>query len=124
MKLIAAICAAVLLSGCVPPAVIKTEIVTVNKPIPFIPKPPDVPVIEYEVDKLTFADLVNPGRVGQAYVHDMTFLRKRIEIDDMIFEQYRAGSVQFEEIEKRIQEMYKGVENRTPPDPKTFVDQK
>lgn len=121
MKLFAIACASLLLAGCALDPVIKTEIVTVSKPIPFIPKPPAVPAIEYQVDKLTFEDLAAPGKVGQAYVYDMTFLRKRIEIDDMILEQYRAGSVQFEEIEKRIHELYTGVETRVPPDPKTFV---
>lgn len=121
MKLFALACASLMLVGCALDPVIKTEIVTVNKPIPFIPKPPAVPTIEYQVDKLTFEDLATPGKVGQAYVYDMTFLRKRIEIDDMILEQYRAGSVQFEEIEKRIHELYSGVEARVPPDPKTFV---
>lgn len=124
MKLFAIACATLLLVGCHTTPVIKTEIVVVNKPIPFIPKPPTVPTIEYHVDKLTFEDLTKPGKVGQAYVYDMTFLRKRIEIDDMIFEQYRTGSVQFEEIEKRIHELYNGIETRIPPNPKTFVDPK
>jgi hypothetical protein len=124
MKLFAVIYASLVLVGCAQDPVIKTEIVTVNKPIPFIPKPPAVPTIEYQVDKLTPEDATRPGKVGQAYVYDMTFLRKRIEIDDMILEQYKAGSAQFEEIEKRIQELYNGVETRIPPDPKTFVDMK
>lgn len=124
MKLIIVMCASLVLIGCDTTPVIKTEIVTINKPIPFIPKPPTVPTIEYQVDQLTFNDFANPGKVGQAYVYDMTFLRKRIEIDDMIFEQYRSGSAQFEEIEKHIQELYSGVESRIPPDPKTFVDPK
>lgn len=112
--------ASVLLAGCNTTPVIKTEIVTVNKPIPFIPPPPTVPTIVYEVDKLSPTDNVFPGKVGQAYVHDMTFLRKRIEIDDLIFDQYRKGSAEFAEIEKRIHQLYQEVETRVPPDPATY----
>lgn len=108
-------CAAAFITGCACDPTIKTEVVTVNKPLPFIPAPPAVPKIEYEVDKLAPSDSTLPGKVGQAYVHDMTFLRKRIEIDDMIFEQYRQGSVDLKALEQKIQELYKGVETRSAP---------
>lgn len=119
MKLAATLCA-LLLVGCAQTPVIKTEIVTVSKPIPFIPAPPKVPTIEYKVDKLSPDDQKLPGKVGQAYVYDMTFLRQRIQIDDMILEQYRNGSADFKAIEQRINELYKDVEARVPPDPATY----
>jgi hypothetical protein len=109
------------LVGCTCTPVIKTEIVTVNKPIPFIPPPPTVPTIQYKVDELSVTDNALPGKVGQAYVYDMTFLRKRIEIDDLIFEQYRNGSAEFKDIEQKIHDLYSGVETRIPPDPATFT---
>lgn len=124
MKLIATFFAALMLVGCAGAPAIKTEIVTVNKPIAFIPKPPAVPTIEFQVDKLTLEDKNIPGKVGQAYVHDMTFLRKRIEIDDMILEQYRAGSAKFDEVEKKIHELYNSVETRVQPVPGPTVDSK
>lgn len=123
MKLLTVVCAAVMLVGCAEP-IIKTEIVTVNKPVPFIPKPPDVPMVEYQVDKLTFEDMASPGKVGQAYVHDMTFLRKRVEIDDMILEQYQAGSVNFDEIEAKIEELYSDLQKPTNTNVKISVDPK
>lgn len=118
--IIALLAASTLLVGCNSTPVIKTEIVTVNKPIPFIPPPPTVPTISYEVDKLSPTDKNLPGKVGQAYVYDMTFLRKRIEIDDLIFEQYRKGSAEFAAIEQRIHQLYQEVETRVPPDPATY----
>ena len=123
MKLLTVVCAAVMLIGCAEP-IIKTEIVTVNKPIPFIPSPPIVPTIEYQVDKLTFEDMASPGKVGQAYVHDMTFLRKRIEIDDMILEQYQDGSVNFDEIEAKINELYGDIQKPVKTNVKISVDPK
>lgn len=108
--LIAAVCMSFLLVGCTCDPIIKTEVVTVNKPIPFIPPPPNVPTLqEYETSKLNQSHKSTPGVVGQAYVYDMTFLRKRIEIDDMIFEQYHKGSVDFKEIEAKIHKMYKDI---------------
>lgn len=121
MKIIASLCIALALTGCACDPVVKTEIVTVNKPIPFIPTPPTVPKCEYLVDQLTPADAKTPGRVGQAYVHDMACLRSVNEIQSMIIDQYRKGSISFEEASKRINDMYRQVENRIPPDPKTYV---
>lgn len=119
MKLAAIFCA-LMLAGCATQApVIKTEIVTVNKPVPFIPPPPKVPTIDYKVDHLTQTDRTLPGKVGQAYVYDMTFLRQRILIDDMILDQYRKGSADFKTVEQRINELYKDVEAKSPTvDPK------
>lgn len=116
-SIIAAICASTVLIGCACDPVIKTQVVTVNKPIPFIPSPPTVPTLkEYETSKLTREHQHVPGVVGQAYVHDMTFLRKRIEIDDLILEQYRKGSVDFKQIEAKINELYKDINVESLPD--------
>lgn len=120
MKTILALCAAAaLVMGCTCTPVVKTEIVTVNKPLPFIPPPPVVPKIEYEVDKLK--PDAPPGKVGQAYVHDMTYLRATVEIYEAILEQYASSSAEFAVIDKKIQELYKELESRVPPDPATYV---
>lgn len=120
MKTVISMCAIVaLVTGCTCTPVIKTEVVTVTKPIPFIPPPPVVPKIDYEVDKLT--PDASPGKVGQAYVHDMTYLRATIEVYEAILEQYSTSSAEFVQIEKKIQDLYKELESRVPPDPKTYV---
>lgn len=115
-------CAAVLVAGCACDPVIKTEIVTVNKPIPFIPPPPEVPQCDFMVDKLTPADAKNPGKVGQAYVHDMTCLRARNNIDNVILDQYAIGSVKFDEAKKRIDELYNQLGTRVGFPSKSTVD--
>lgn len=107
--LIATLCIALAVAGCSSAPVIKTEIVKVNVPVPFVPPPPAVPSIKYKVDTLVPADKTTPGKVGQAYVYDMTFLRSRIEIDDLIFQQYKSGSVDFTAIDKKIQELFSNV---------------
>lgn len=106
MKTTLVVTCLIFLAGCSTTPVIKTEIVKVNVPVPFIPAPPEVPTISYAVDALTPADAKTPGKVGQAYVHDMTFLRERIKIDDMILLQYKNGSADFTAIERKIQELY------------------
>jgi hypothetical protein len=101
-----------LLAGCPATMPLKTEVVVVDKPMPFIPPPPVVPKYDYKVDKLTPEDAKDPGKVGQAYKYDMTALRQLVLIYDSILEQYQSASQNFDEVNKQIDELFKKV---TPP---------
>ena len=93
-----------LLAGCANPFV-KPEVVPVQTPVAYIPVPPLVPKIEYQVDKLTEQDKKNPGKVSQAYVYDMTYLRSVVEIYEDILDAYRNSSQDFTETQKRLNEI-------------------
>ncbi len=108
-KLIVGALAVILLTGCATMQPAEKEIVIVNKPIAFIPKPPAVPKISYQVDKLTHADLADPGKVGQAYKHDLIALRKLVEIYQIILQQYSESSVDFELINSEIDLLFKQI---------------
>jgi hypothetical protein len=86
--------------------VIKKEIVTVDKPIAFVPKPPEVPKFVSEVDKLSPADAADPGKVGVAYKYDMLQLRKLLMVYEMIVEQYRQSSQNFDKINAEINALF------------------
>ncbi len=100
--LILALSCCVLLAGCPGTMPVKQEVVTVNKPVPFIPTPPDVPKCVSMVDQLTPADQKDPGKVGQAYKYDTLCFRQRDKIVQMILDQYKAGSQNFDAINKEI----------------------
>lgn len=87
----------------------KKEIVYVDKPVAFVPKPPVVPKFQSEVDKLVPADINDPGKVGQAYKHDIVMLRSLQAIYEMILEQYRASSQNFEKINGEIDSLIKKI---------------
>ena len=76
--------------------------VVVDKPFPACPKPPVVPEYDLWVDKLTDLDLTDPGKVGQAYKHDMIYLRQRLVMDNQILLQYEKTSQQYDEAKKQI----------------------
>ena len=63
------------LIGCASTTPPLMEIVYVDRPIFASPLPPELPVFDSMVDKLTPDDYTNPGKVGQAYKHDMLILR-------------------------------------------------
>jgi hypothetical protein len=94
------------LSACGPEYIVKKEIVTVNKPVPYCPPPPDVPEYAFQVDLLTQADLKDPGTVGQAYKLDMTALRKNDRTMRAIIEQYRNTSNSFSTVQQQIDEIF------------------
>lgn len=104
--------AAALLSGCATKVIVQKEIVTVDKPVPFIPVPPVVPRCELMVDKLVPEDKETPGKVGQAYKYDTMCLRMRSQIQDQILEQYTKSSVNFDEINKQISELFTQINNK------------
>ena len=81
------------------------EPVTVEVPIPYCPAPPVIPKHEFLVDQLQPGDISDPGKVGQAYKADMTYLREIQRIYDMILNQYSNTSQSFEEVQKRIREL-------------------
>lgn len=90
-----------LLTGCGQPFV-KPDVVEVKVPVAYIPVPPDVPKIDYQVDKLTEQDKKNPGKVVQAYVYDMKYLRAVVEMYEEILDTYRQSSGDFKEIQKKL----------------------
>lgn len=106
MKTIFALILALFLVGCGTNTVIKKEIVTVDKPIPYVPKPPVVPTFDSLVDKLTDEDIKDPGKVGQAYKYDMMFLRKTNDIMRQILQQYNSSSLDFDKINEEITKIY------------------
>jgi PBP1b-binding outer membrane lipoprotein LpoB len=100
-----------LLVGCAPNTVIKKEVVTVNKPVPYCPAPPaDLPQVNLLVDTLTDADAANPGKVGQYYKHDMYYLRKKNELLELIIEQYRVASGDLDAIKVEIDKIFAEIE--------------
>lgn len=105
------ILAALLLSGCVH-TIVKTEVVPVDKPIPFVPKPPEVPKFKSQVDLLTDADVSDPGKVGQAYKYDMTALRQLIKIYEQILLQYSESSQNFDQINAEIDKIYSTINKK------------
>lgn len=106
MKTLLSLGLCLLLIGC-GPLVVKTEVVTVKVPVAYIPPPPNVPKIKYKVDRLTPQDKQRPGVVGQAYVYDLAQARAMIEIYSTILDQYKNSSVHFDEVNKKIEELYK-----------------
>ena len=95
------------LSGCATDRiVIQKEIVTVNKPVPFIPKPPEMPPFVSKVDQLTPADIGDPGKVGVAYKYDMLALRSLVRLYELILSQYTSSSVNFDSINSEISALY------------------
>lgn len=108
-KLLITLLASFVLVGCGTTTVIKKEIVTVDKPVPFVPKPPDVPKFESQIDKLVPADVADPGKVGQAYKYDVTYLRQLVKIHEMILDQYRQSSQDFDKVNAEITKLFEQV---------------
>ena len=107
-KTILAIAFATILAGCGGVAPIK--MVTVDKPIPMCPKPPEVPVLVSQVDQLTEADVNDPGKVGMAYKYDMTFLRTTNEMYRMILGEYTKTSQNFDAVTEEINKSFKAMD--------------
>ena len=94
------------LVGCAATPTAPTNIVTVDKPIAVVPKPPEVPAFVSQVDTLTQADIKDPGKVGQAYRYDITMLRSLVKIYQLILAQYTTSSYQFDTIEAEINSLF------------------
>jgi hypothetical protein len=88
-------------------SVVKKEVVTVAKPVPYCPAPPELIATNYLVDTLTDADAKDPGKVGQYYKHDMEQLRGVNKIYSIIIEQYRTAHGNLESVQKEIDEIFK-----------------
>lgn len=80
---------AIMLAGC---GTQQIKVVPVDKPIPVIPIPPEVPVCERKVDKLTEADATNYGKVGEAYKYDMTCERATNNMLRQIVKAYKDAA--------------------------------
>jgi hypothetical protein len=115
-----ALCCAALAGCATTEPVVRT--VTVDKPIPFCPTPPNVPTVEYKVDALTMDDLKDPGKVGQAYKYDMLALRQQLRIYQQILSEYAKASQNFDAVKAEIDKAYVGIQPVVPvaaPSPKT-----
>lgn len=113
-KILIAIAVALTLSGCAfdQKVVIQKELVPVDKPVPFIPKPPTVPPFVSQVDLLKADDIKDPGKIAVAYKYDMTQLRALISIYQLILQQYTLSSTDFDAVNAEIDKLYAQV-NKT-----------
>lgn len=113
-KLLLAVAIALTMSGCAfdQKVVIQKELVPVDKPVPFIPKPPPVPKFVSQVDLLKAEDITDPGKIAVAYKYDMTQLRALINIYQLILQQYNLSSSDFDSINVEIEKLYSQV-NKT-----------
>lgn len=106
MRFLAALFIALILTGCANKVVVQKEIVTVDRPVPFVPPPPTVPKIDSQVEKLTDADISDPGKVAQAYKYDITALRGLVSIHEAILQQYKASSQNFDQVNAQIKQLF------------------
>lgn len=95
-----------LLTGCGPEYIVKKEIVTVNKPVPYCPAPPDIPEYVFQVDLLTSADLNDPGKVGQAYKADMIVLRHNDRSLRAALKAYESINTSFTSVQQQIDQIF------------------
>ena len=87
--------------------VVKKEIVTVNKPVPYCPAPPVVPTYDFLVDTLTPGDVKDPGKVAQYYKYDMEQLRRTNQLMRLILEQYRTTAGNLVGVQSEIDKIFK-----------------
>lgn len=106
MKVLLVLFATLALTGCASKVVVQKEIVTVDRPVPFVPPPPQVPKIDSQVEKLTDADIADPGKVVQAYKYDITALRGLVAIYQSILQQYAASSQNFDQVNLQIKQLF------------------
>lgn len=105
MKFISTLIICLALAGCGSQVVIKKEVVTVDRPVAFVPVPPFVPKFDSQVDKLTDADITDPGKIGQAYKYDMFALRSLNKIYESILDQYKKSSQDFDKINEQVKQL-------------------
>lgn len=105
------------LAGCATAPVEPINTVTVDKPIPLCPTPPDVPKLAFKVDQLTVDDLKDPGKVGQAYTYDMTYLRAVVKIYDQILAEYAKTSANFAAVKADIDKTFSILQPHATPVP-------
>lgn len=88
---------------------LQKDVIVVDKPFPACPKPPETASYDLWVDQLTDADINDPGKVGQAYKHDMLYLRQRIIVDQQILDQYNKTSVNYDQTKQQIDKAYESL---------------
>ena len=112
IKFMLAITAALLLTSCGGfQDVVKKEVVTVDKPVPYCPVPPDIPTYDFLVDTLTPADAADPGKVGQYYRYDMDQLRHTDQLLRLILEQYRSAAGDLTAVQPEIDKIFKQLDD-------------
>jgi len=94
-----------LIVGCTTVPVPVVQTVTVEKPVAFVPPPPEVPKFVSKVDQLTQADAANPGKVSQAYKYDTYTLRSLLAIYQSIISQYKLSSQNFDQVQQTIDKL-------------------
>lgn len=117
MKYLACITALLLVAGCsTNPLVPDTKIVKINKPVPYAPPPPDVPVCVDYVATLTPADNKDYGKVAQSYVLTYKCLKETDKTHRQILENYKVISNQAGKVQEMIDSVDTQYENViTPP---------
>jgi hypothetical protein len=104
---------AILTVGLVGCGTQQIKLVPVDKPIPMCPKPPEVRTYPLLVDELLDSDITDPGKVGQAYKHDVMILRKQNEIYRLILKEYEKTSQNFDAVKAEIDNAYKQIDTKT-----------
>ncbi len=105
MKKLALIAMCVVLVAC-QKTFVKPEIVYVDKPVFTCPAPPAVPQYQLLTSTLTRDDAKNPGKVAQYYNADIVQLKGTIEIYEMILQQYKAGAIDTQQLQQRVDALY------------------
>ena len=108
-RLLVAFAAVLCLYGCGEQQI---KLVEVDKPIPLCPKPPYVPSLSSRVDLLSPADAKDPGKVGEAYKYDMTFLRATNGIYQMILKEYDKTSQNFDAVTTEIDKSFHDLDRK------------
>lgn len=85
----------------------RDKIVYVDRAVPSCSAPPTVPICDYQVDKLTAADINKPGKVGKAYVYDNACLRANVALYEKILQQYNNTTQDFSMVQKEIDNLDK-----------------
>lgn len=110
MKNILIALALVAITGCAT-TVPSVKTVTVNRPVPYVPTPPNVPVCTNYIDTLTQADIKDPGKVVQAYKLDMSCYRANDVTFRKIIEEYRRVSENNADVKVLLDDMIKEYES-------------
>ena len=101
MKLLIAICACVLLSGC-STLRFKGSVQEVKVPLLYCPAPPDYLRPDLEIHNLTNEELNSPGKVVQAYSASMIQLLAYTQELEKSLQFYQDANTSFQDLETRL----------------------
>jgi hypothetical protein len=113
MRYLPLITACILLTACHPDAIIKPQLVYVNKPVWYCPIPPTVAAINLNTPTLTPADQKDPGKVAQYYKADMLILMDSVAQYQAIVEQYRKSSEEAVTLQKKMEQAYQDSQQKS-----------